>query len=334
MSFVMQKPPVFPGDPERLRLSPLSLRLRKVVSSWYCSAEWHGFSHVIEFEPVMILLIEKMRAHSITIDADVCLQAWYGHDAGWGVPFQDLAPASGGAAFNSKEEFSAVVTRGWLLRQGAHSEHANRVYQTIMATDFRTPLETVEQKCIRACDLSNLVGPYADFSANWDRLCKEQEDALATTIDPRQWARMATNYLSLFLWCYIELTPEAHDDRGVSLFHQEALGNILRKLRTVLCHSVWIVGKIAKDGRPMPAPPAGTETIVVVSIDTDPTMERMMALMGESKRITNGTSTVPILLPGTVESMPLADGELDDFIVDPSMVSKSALMEIARVCKK
>jgi len=308
---VLHRVPPFPGNPQQLGVSETTLWLRGVFPSLYTSSPFHGAGHIVELEPLALAMIRRLWAHDIDVNVNILLQALYGHDALWGAPFAAFCGQTD-QPFRSKEDLSAHAIKFLLRQRGEPEEHCDRVGRAILCTNpFEIPSK-IEEIVLRALDLSNLMGPYEDFSEKWDRLRQETQEASGQPVDVKTWAVQAAGYLALYLWLMLELTPEARTEVGASRFHLEALRNILRKLQEAM-GSIQVIGKlgVAQDFLP------DTDLVqcLLVVIDPQPTLGGLLQSTKQAKAI-YGDQAVVLHLPGKPEALPVPDKTFDRFYLD------------------
>ena len=197
--------------------------MRETVGKHYGELDYHNFEHAMEVVRKSRELVAKCKIYDIKVDELIVILAALFHDAG----YHDNHEEQG---FASKEEYSADIAERELNNLNHDQELIMLVKECIIATHRNKLFETVEQKVLRAADLSGLAGPYEEFVANNKLLKQEQEHLQDRQIDNDEWKEVVKNLIEFYLSQDIQLTPEHNDEDGVSIFHQRAQENLNRFL--------------------------------------------------------------------------------------------------------
>lgn len=282
---------------------------------------YHNWQHHIpQVMKATALLIERIERAGGQVDRDVVAAAVLGHDAGYGYDFRTLG-------FKSREDLAADLSERLLLQLGSDPLFAGRVAGAIRATERGAPMVSIEEHLLRAADLNGLAGEQKDFLADSHRLHIEYQRARGERSEYLTFFRWQTDVvLSGYLAAMIQLTPEAGDALGRSLWHQRAVANI--------CSTDWQASTIALIGcDSLPAAVmagremSGSELILATADRTRLTheLERLQKLEGR-----NG---VPVLVvPGRSGAVSLPDRSCTEVHVqlDRSLVDIYEAIRVAQ----
>ena len=180
---------------------------------------YHNVEHVEYVLAAAERLIDKCRAESVAIDADVVAYALLFHDAGY---IEDHR-AKG---YDSKEAYSADIAADVLSSFDFKPEFIAAVKQSILATHMDAHCQSNEDILVRAADLSGLADSYKVFRTNSEHLKQEFELLNERKITWAEWKKMVARTLELFLREDLKLTSDYYDDNGDSVFHKLTRQNI------------------------------------------------------------------------------------------------------------
>lgn len=185
--------------------------------------KYHNFEHAQNTIEVSQEIIERCKKENLEVDEDVIYYALLFHDAGY---FEDPQQYN----FKNKEEYSAYLAREEMEKIGISNELIEKVVNTIMATHSEALFTTVEQKIVRASDLSGLSDDYETFLENNNRLKDEFEMLEGKEISINKWKLKTKEVVEFYLSQDIRLTKGYEDEEGNSLFHKKAKENLERFL--------------------------------------------------------------------------------------------------------
>ena len=184
---------------------------------------YHNFGHARSVAAEGERIVRRCRAAGIAIDADVVHYACLFHDAG----YREDHAARG---FPSKEAYSAHLATEVLDQQGVGSSVIAAVRQAILATHCDAHCASVEDRAVRAADLSGLGGGFASFMDDARRLKREHEFMTGERVSWESWREDACKRIAAFLRERLDLTPEDVDASGESLLVVRARENMRRLL--------------------------------------------------------------------------------------------------------
>jgi len=195
-------------------------KLEKIASRYYNpKLPYHNFGHVVTVIRASELVLEKCRAQGIKVDEQVVYYALLFHDAGYDEDHTALG-------FDSKEAYSAVLAEQLLKEQGVDQNTLEKIKTAIMCTHMDAKCISVEDKIVRAADLSELAADYMVFKKNTLNLKKELEMYSNRKVSWDEWKQLAVNTVELFLREEMEVINDYYDGNGVSLFHKNARANL------------------------------------------------------------------------------------------------------------
>lgn len=222
---------VAPG-PER-PISDVMRDCERVARAVYAPQEmlrFHNWSgHIGEMDKVATILCNRCEQYGVSVDRDALKVAMWLHDTMIGV-------REGIFGMTCKEQLSSFYAYNVLRQLGAPETFARKVEGIINATHVDVIPETIEQKLIRAVDISNIGGPYSAFFPNTMRLYEEARNVSGSELSFEQFTNGALRFLGGYLAPMLQITPEAVDESGRSVWHTQAISNVAnlhRESRTV-----------------------------------------------------------------------------------------------------
>jgi len=199
----------------------LSDDLVSKIKRLYCLLPYHSWEHVEETRQAASTLVSRCKAAGVEADQVALDHAIICHDLLYAVEPRYLA-------FGSREEFAARYAYTTLRELGAPEAHARKVENIILATHAMAEPKSVEEILMRAADLSGIAGEYEEFKRNTHKLHAEAQALRGREIPFKEFVINNLNFLSLYAWRYLELTPQAHNQGGSSVWHSQAMDNITR----------------------------------------------------------------------------------------------------------
>ncbi len=317
---------VEPG-PER-DVATLTPQIEAILHTLYPTTEvapFHNLNHGMETRAAALTLARRAQEYGQPVDTVAVEHAALLHDAHY-----QISPAMMGMPF--REDVHMHFAYNTLRMLGAPDPHALRVARIILATNSMIEPNTIEEKIMRAADLSKLHGNYAEFVAGSERLHREG-NLLAYGQEPRtfpEFCRGQVAYLALYLWPSLDLTPLAGGKRGQSRWHEGVLGNIFQLFRENVARDVSIVADLSQ-----PSTGAhwlhsvGDEALVVRVHDDQNTREVLLSGMRTAVSASSSRA-IPFVVPGVNTQTPIPDKSCSIvFIDDPD-----ARPEAARIVAK
>jgi predicted metal-dependent HD superfamily phosphohydrolase len=199
-----------------------NLDLESEVETLYSAdLPYHNFQHAIDTILAAEHITGRCREEGIRVDHQVVYYALLFHDAG----FQDNHLTLG---FDTKEAYSADLATGRLERLGVPWRTIDKVVAAILSTHKDAKFVTVEQKAVRAADLSGLAADYEIFRRNSANLKAEYEMFNSKTLSWHEWVDHVSQTIRFYLSQEIRLTSYFVNDAGESAFHQAVRENLER----------------------------------------------------------------------------------------------------------
>jgi hypothetical protein len=206
-------------------------------------------------------------------------------------------------------------------------EQADNVAGVILATNPNVLPTTPEQIIMRLADLANVGGDYAGFKEAACALHTEAQNLNGTSVEFKDWIKGSFRYLGQFLWPMLELTPEDWDDAGRSVFHANALRNMIKLWSETFDEKPKIQAEFFPHGQIAPA--LQDQGGFYVAIHPDQESRRgSLAELGQSA---NSSGGVAVAVPGNPNAFPLPDEICDE--VRCHDVSLPSFAEAVRVAK-
>lgn len=321
-------------DPPEQQREPheLSERLTTHVRRLYGvegDLAYHNWSHVVDdVNPNATILIERIREAGISIDEIALRHAILCHDL-----LYSLDPTI--LNFDSKEQLASHYAYNLLRLLGSSEAHARKVEQIINATHFLAEPKAVEEILIRAADLAGLAKDYNTFFEQTKRLHLESESLHGKKVPFDIFVRRNLDFLPLYVWRLLQLTTDALNDRGASVWHQRALDNL------VTLFSCINVGR--QNTRVVAVSPLGSESQrffessspkneFLVGIDPNPHVLEALLKRARTLKTSSDIAGPMFFLPGSLQALPISDCLCDELhITDRSEFSWE---EARRVLKR
>ena len=164
---------------------------------------------------------ERCRNAKLPVDENVVYLAILFHDAGYGEDH-------GKKGFPHKEAHAAHIAAHELRKNGFDERLIEKVKAAVLGTHRDAILNSVEQKVVRAADLSNIASDYEVFRKDAENLRKEHKLMTGTTLNEVDWKKMIQSQVEFYLSQMINITssPSMH----TSEFHIRAKQNLDRFL--------------------------------------------------------------------------------------------------------
>lgn len=193
--------------------------LEKTASRFYNpKLPYHNFGHVVTVVRESEKMLDMCRQEGIEVDEKIVYYALLFHDAGYDEDHVSLG-------FDSKEAYSAELAEQVLKERGMDGELIKRIKTAIMSTHVDAKCTCVEDKIVRAADLSELAAEYKVFKKNTLDLKQELETSSNRVITWEEWKQLAVDRIELFLREDMEVTSN-YLNNGESSFHKNARANL------------------------------------------------------------------------------------------------------------
>lgn len=198
--------------------------LREIRELYDESLPYHNFAHALVVARRGLMLADRCAKYGIKVREEVVVWSCLLHDAGY-----HLGPKSRG--FVSREDQSAHIARTFMKAKKVPRRIIDEVVACIISTHRDAPFAFVEQKIVRAADLTGLAGTYAQFKSNTFRLKKEYEKMHKKEITLKDWLAQTKKIVEFYLSENVILTPEYADKHGNSVFHATTKKNLAKLLK-------------------------------------------------------------------------------------------------------
>jgi hypothetical protein len=282
---------------------------------------YHGVSHAADVWEAAKKLIERCQSSSIKVDVDVLYVAIALHDAYSHVPARGLG-------YPNAEAFAAYNT-GFCIRGelGMSPEAAQKGERIVMASNPGVLPQTPEEIIMRAADLASVGGDYQGYKQGSLKLWQERQN-LDGPCEYRDWLKGGLRYLSRFMWPMLELTSEARDGNGRSVFHVNGLRNMITMWsETFASENPEVVAEFFSSGKITPSRIAPGAFYVAIH----PEQETRRGAVEELDKLAASNAGVAVAVPGEKSAFPLPDETCSKVIChDPSWES---FQEALRVTK-
>lgn len=200
-------------------------RLEKVAETLYSSElPYHNFGHAIDAVTAGEKVIRRCQAEGVSIDEPIVYYALLFHDAAYHEDHEALG-------FDTKEGYSAHLAATALAQRGVSSKTIEQVVAAIMSTHRDGEFVTVEQKAVRAADLSGLAADYEIFYRGAENLRREHELLTGEAVAWPQWAERVAETLRFYLSQDLRLSRYYSNGNGASTFQKDGLANLERLRR-------------------------------------------------------------------------------------------------------
>jgi len=182
---------------------------------------YHNFQHALDTINAAEHITRRCLEEGIRVDHRVVYYALLFHDGGFSEDHLGLG-------FETKEAYSADIAANMLERIGIGRKIIEKVVAAILSTHKDASFVTVEQKAVRAADLSGLAAPYDVFRENTVNLKLEHQYFTGENLTWPQWVKSANRTIRFYLSQENRLTSYFVNEHGESAFHQAVRENLER----------------------------------------------------------------------------------------------------------
>ena len=182
---------------------------------------YHNFEHIEQTLSSADRIVARCLQENIRINLQVVYYALLFHDAG----YHEDHRAKGHA---TREAYSAHLARAVLDEFDVPDRDIDKTLAAILATEKDASFVTVEQKVVRAADLSGMAGPYDQFLVKSLKLKRELEYLNNKEVTWHQWQVKSRDVLNHYMAQEIRLTSYFYNDSGESEFHAQVRENLRR----------------------------------------------------------------------------------------------------------
>lgn len=203
---------------ESLRSEALETRARALYSA---ELPYHNFEHIEQTLASADRIVARCLQENIRINVQVVYHALLFHDAGYHEDHRSNGHAT-------KEAYSARLANEVLADFDISDRERDKTVAAILATEKNASFVTVEQKAVRAADLSGMADPYEQFLVKSLKLKRELEYLGGTVVSWHQWQLNSRDVLNHYMSQDIRLTSYFYNDSGESEFHAQVRENLRR----------------------------------------------------------------------------------------------------------
>ncbi len=282
---------------------------------------YHGISHPADVRDFARQFCERLRQNGIHVDAQALDIGLGLHDA-----LMHIKPELLG--FRVAEELAGKLAYQFAKDRGLPELTARRAERVALATSPLYRPTTPEEIVARVSDLSNLPSSYEHFSANTQSLYEEAMLRSGQAVPFKEWLPRGFQYLGLFLWPMLQLTPAAQDEQGRSSWHTSALGNIARSWHEAYENQRPIVVEILEPGQTMRRWHSAQKSMWIGVQASERDRENLCQALIKS----TGQGEVQLVVPGAAKVIPLPDGSADEVVLNDS--APEAIAEARRVLRQ
>ncbi|NDC36492.1 MAG: hypothetical protein EBZ48_00385 [Proteobacteria bacterium] len=303
--------------------------MERILATTYLGGEmpYHNRSHAAEVARAAMQIAKSAQEHGISVETQTLVLAALLHDSLSHIDATALG-------FSSAEELSARYAYTFLVQNGFGEAVARKAAEAIQATNpYYTP-SSVEAKILRAADLLNVAGPWEEFRANTARLAQEAEFRTGKSAEFTQHVTGCINYLSLYLWRALDITPASRDAAGRSVYHLNAARNLFRLADEVFPGEGMRRVAVLCSGKTPPAFPAEygehadvRPQFMVTLADHESDREALI----RSARATTRFPALALVIPGRAGALSIPQASVDE--VRAPALAPELLAEAARVLK-
>jgi predicted metal-dependent HD superfamily phosphohydrolase len=304
----------------------LLARARPLYEGPQSRGGYHHWGHIEESLKEAGPIIDRVVKSGVRLDRSALTHAIIGHD----MLFHENPSLLG---LPSKEHASADYMYRFLRQLGAPEGHARKVVRIILCTHFLAEPRSPEEIIMRATDLSNLAGPYAKFVSNTQKLHREAEILTGKKEPFNLFARRSLNFLPLYIFRFLHLTPSAFSARGSSQWHEKALANSINLFSTINGgrKNVRVVAQIGI-GKEL-TPRTTTENDFVIGVEGNDRVREMSLFQWRTAAQQEKTTNPAFFVPGNPSTTPIPTRSCDIVYVQRKWYNESARQEIRRILR-
>ena len=184
---------------------------------------YHNFGHIEGTLAAADKIAGRCQAEGIRIDLEVVYFALLFHDAGYQDDHRQLG-------YHTKEDYAAALATTALRERGALASQIEKVISAIMSTERNASFVSVEQKAVRAADLSGMAAPYDEFLRSSLNLKREFKVLYGKELRWEEWQETSREVLEFYMNQEIRLTSYFYNESRESEFHTAVKRNLDRLL--------------------------------------------------------------------------------------------------------
>ncbi len=197
----------------------LMQKIEFLAEKLYGDIPYHNFEHAKAAVDAGYEIIARCQASGVEVNSDLIRYALLFHDAGYHEDHNK-------AGFDSKEEYSAHLAGVTLKSLDMTDDTIESVQRCIISTHKNKEFNFLEEKIVRAADLTGLACDYAQFKKNAIKLKEETELLSGQIISWEVWKKSVAEIIGFYLNQDIRLTECYKDEDGGSRFHRRTKENL------------------------------------------------------------------------------------------------------------
>jgi predicted metal-dependent HD superfamily phosphohydrolase len=198
--------------------------LEKVAAKLYSDRmPYHNFDHALNTLAAGAVLVERCHNEGLPINVEAVYYALLFHDAG----YHESHVSKG---FTSKEEYSAHLAIQSLRGEAVSEDTIKTVAAAILSTQRDAKFTSIEEKVVRAADLTGLASDYKTFRSSVEKLRQEDEMLTGRKVAWDDWKASVKETISIYLSQEIRFTESAACMDNVAIFYTKANQNLSRFL--------------------------------------------------------------------------------------------------------
>jgi predicted metal-dependent HD superfamily phosphohydrolase len=203
-------------------LKERDLKLEARVERLYdADLPYHNFQHVNDTLAAAHDIIARCNEEGVPVNAQVVYLALLFHDAGYRDDHERLG-------YPSKERYSAVLAESLLSEYGIERSVIDMVMAAIESTHRDASFSSIEQKAVRAADLSGLAADYEKFRHHTEELRQEHHLLTGESIAWNEWVAQSSAVVRFYLDQELTLSSYFYSGDDESSFHQRIRANVER----------------------------------------------------------------------------------------------------------
>jgi predicted metal-dependent HD superfamily phosphohydrolase len=204
--------------PNEKRLELLK-HIESQAEKLYGNIPYHNFDHAKDAVDAGYEIVARCQASGIEVNSDLIRYALLFHDSGYHLDHKE-------AGFDSKEEYSAFLAGDALRSLGVSEDMIESVKRCIISTHKNREFNFLEEKIVRAADLTGLACEYEKFKENAIKLKEETELISGKKTSWEEWKKSVVEIITFYLNQDIRLTECYKDKDGGSRFHRKTKENL------------------------------------------------------------------------------------------------------------
>lgn len=168
---------------------------KKRAEKYYAALPYHNFHHALEVLQRVEELLRCCEANNIAVNRDVVRLAALFHDAGYS------------DAVNTTKEAHSAQIAGKELAGNFPDKDVALVIQVILATQVNVRPKTVEEKILRAADISSFAAKFSVFIKENELLRVEHQILTGDRLSDDEWKQLTKSIIEEYLLTEMAILP-------------------------------------------------------------------------------------------------------------------------------